>query len=399
MKWPEEIRSALRSRWDGQWRSWLGGGGEWPQRFALGAPSEAGARAQWEEFRDWIDAWRNFEEGQVTFGSRRWPALGAQEVPTHVSFESPMGIAAALGARETSLWDSAEARFEERLLAWPECEDALRRIAPWMGSASPADYARFVSVVDWLAENPDSGLWLRQLPIPGLDTKWVEVNTGALRQVLACRLGRDVGGPFPALAGLAVDSPRRRLRLLDPALRAELGGLEDITLGLDTLARLELPVRAVLVVENLQTALAFGDLPGTLLFVGGGFAVAELRVIPWLAKVPLLYWGDIDNAGFAILNMLRQDHPHARSVLMDELTFLRHKLLWSRDESRPGATLPSLTADELALYSKLGAGAYGPAVRLEQERIEWRWATERITEELANSAQPVPYEAPGKLVS
>lgn len=380
MKWPEDIRTALRSRWEGQWRSWLCGGGEWPQRFALGAPSEANARAQWDEFRDWIAAWRRFGEGQVTFAARRWPALGAQEVPTHVSFDSPPAVAAVLGARETSLWDSADGRFQERLESWPECEEALRRIAPWLGSASPEDYARFVSVVDWLTENPDSGLWLRQLPVPGLDTKWVEVNTGALRQVLACRLGRDVGAPFAALAGLAMDVPRRRIRVLDPALRSALGGLEDITLGLDALARLELPVRSVLVVENLQTALAFGDLPGTLLFVGGGFAVAELRVIPWLAQVPVLYWGDIDNAGFAILHTLRQAHPHTKSVLMDEETLLRHRALWSQDESRPGANLDSLDVEEKRVYGKLGAGVYGPAVRLEQERVDWRWATERLKE-------------------
>lgn len=380
MKWPEEIRTALRSRWEGQWRSWLGGGGEWPQRLALGAPSEANARAQWDEFRDWIAAWRKFGEGQVTFAARRWPALGAQDVPTHVSFDSPAAIAAVLGARETSLWASADGRFQERLESWPECEEALRRIAPWMGSASPEDYARFVSVVDWLTKNPESGLWLRQLPVPGLDTKWVEVNTGALRQVLPYRLGRDGSAPLAELTGLAVDLPRRRVRVLDPVLRSALGGLEDITLGLDALARLELPVQAVLVVENLQTALAFGDLPGTVVIVGGGFAVAELRLIPWLARVPILYWGDIDNAGFAILHTLRKGHPHTKSVLMDEETLLRHRALWSHDESRPGANLVSLHEEEKRVYENLGAGVYGPAVRLEQERVDWRWANERLRE-------------------
>lgn len=378
MKWPEEVRAALKARWDGQWRSWLGGGGEWPQRFALGAPSEAGARAQWEEFRDWIAAWRRFREGQVIFSARRWPALGAQEVPTHVSFDSPAAVAAALGANETSLWDIAGERFQERLKVWPDCEDALRRIAPWMGSAGQEDYARFVSVVDWVTSNPNSGLWLRQLPVPGLDTKWVEANTGALRPVLAARLGRDDRVPLAALAGLAVDRPRRRMRLLDPVLRSRLGGLADITLSLDTLAGLKLPVRAVLIVENLQTALAFGDLPGTVVLVGGGFAVAELREIQWLAEVPIVYWGDIDNAGFAILHTLRQGHPHAKSVLMDEETLLRHRALWSNDESRPGATLASLSEEEGLVYRKLSGGVYGPSVRLEQERVEWGWATDRI---------------------
>lgn len=378
MKWPEEIRSALRSRWDGQWRSWLGGGGEWPQRFALGAPSEAGARAQWEEFRDWVAAWRKFDGGKVLFASRRWPALGAQDVPTHVSFDSPGAVAVLLGARETKLWETAEGRFKERLEAWPECETALRRVADWMGSASQEDFGRFVSVVEWLTVNPNSGLWLRQLPVPGLHTKWIEVNIGPLRQILACRLGRDGSGSFADLAGLASDMPRRRVRILDPVLRSDLGGLADVTLGVDTLARLELPVRAAIVVENLQTALAFSDLPGTVLFVGGGFAVSELRLIPWLGGVSMLYWGDIDNAGFAILHSLRQAHPHVRSVLMDEETLLRHKDMWSHDESRPGASLASLSDAEAVVYARLGGGVYGSAVRLEQERVEWEWALARV---------------------
>lgn len=378
MKWPEEIRTALRARWEGQWRSWLGGGGEWPQRFALGTPTESNALAQWEAFRDWIAAWREFCGGQVIFASRRWPALGAQDVPTHVSFDGPASISTVLGARETSLWSVAAARFLERRAAWPESEQALRRIAHWMGSVGREDYERFVSVVDWLTANPNSGLWLRQLPVPGLCTKWVEANIGALRQVLACRLGRDVNGPFETLAGLAVDTPKRRIRILDPVVREALGSLDDITVSLDTLARLELPVRAVLVVENLQTALAFSDLPGTVLFVGGGFAVADLRRIPWLSRVPILYWGDIDNAGFAILHTLRQAHPHSTSVLMDEETLLRHRAMWSHDDSHPGATLTSLREEERTVYGKLGAGVYGPAVRLEQERVEWQWAMERV---------------------
>lgn len=387
MKWPEEIRTALRSRWDGQWRSWLYGGGEWPQRFALGAPNEASARAQWDEFREWVAAWRQFEEGQITFLARRWPALGAQEVPTHVSFDGPAAIAATLGAKERDLWHCAEVRCGERLKAWPDCEWELRRIADWMGSARPEDYARFVSVVDWLTANPKSGLWLRQLPVRGLDTKWVEANIGPLRHVLARRLGRDASGPFAELAGLATDAPRRRVRMLDPTLRSIIGGLEDITISLHALARLELPVRVALVVENQQTALAFSDMPGAMLFVGGGFAATELREVAWLQRVPVLYWGDIDNAGFAILHALRAHLPQVRSVLMDEETLLRHRPMWTGDDSRSGAVLSRLTPDEQDIYCKLGAAAWGPAVRLEQERIDWEWAVARVREAIDRAAE------------
>lgn len=379
MKWPDDIQPALRTRWDAQWRNWLGDGGEWPLRFALGAPTESTARAHWEHFGDWVCAWRAFPEGQVIFERRQWPALGTHEVPTHISFDGPEALASALGREESTLWNRASQRYQNLLAAWPECADALRRIAPWIGSAHEDDFSRFVSVVDWLNANPDSGLWLRQLPIPGVHSKWAEANMGPLKQILACRLGRDSSTPFLALAGLSSDPPRRRIRILDPQLRAELGGLGDITLSTDALARLSLPVQSALIVENLQTALAFPDLPGAILLFGAGFSVSELGTIPWLSEIPILYWGDIDNAGFSILNALRHVHPHATSILMDEETLLRHRALWSHDESLPGARLDLLRDEEKTVYTSLGAGTHGPSVRLEQERVDWEWAFHRLT--------------------
>lgn len=379
MKEPDAVRERLAVAWRRNWTSWLGGGGSWPLTVSLDPPIEAEARRHWPHFQAWLSKWNCPEwEGMVTFGSRAWSSLGPQDVPTHVILQTPEMVASALGAKERAHWETADTRWKECLVAWPECESALRRTADWLGSADEQDYQRFVSVVEWLTEHPNSSLWLRQIPVAGLDTKWVEVNIGRLRQVLACRLGREATGSFAALAGLATDEPRRRMRLLDPVLRESVGGLGDLTLSIAAISELDLPVRVVLVVENQQSALAFGDIPGAVVFVGGGFAVAELRGIHWLARAPVLYWGDIDNAGFSILHLLRSAVPEARSVLMDEETLLRHQDLWSHDDSKPGATLARLTEPEQAVYAKLGEGAFGPSVRLEQERIEWAWADERV---------------------
>lgn len=175
----------------------------------------------------------------------------------------------------------------------------MRRIAEWLGTASDQDYARFVSVVDWLFAHPTSGLRLRQIPVPGIHSKWVEVNTAPIGHMLATLRGVPVGVAFAELAGLTTDPPRRRIRLLDPELRERMGGLSDITLGLPELATLSLPLRGVLIVENLQTALAFGDIEGVLLLFGGGYSVSETSALSWMASVPIYYWGDIDNAGSA----------------------------------------------------------------------------------------------------
>lgn len=75
---------------------------------------------------------------------------------------------------------------------------------------------------------------------------------------------------------------------------------------------------------------------------------------------------------------MRAHHPQVQSLLMDEETLLRHRDLWSHDDSKPGSQLARLSIDEQRLYGRLGQGAFGPAIRLEQERIGWAWAMDRV---------------------
>ena len=42
-----------------------------------------------------------------------------------------------------------------------------------------------------------------------------------------------------------------------------------------------------------------------------------LEPLGWLTDLDLVYWGDIDTHGFAILNRLRHRFGNARSMLMD----------------------------------------------------------------------------------
>jgi hypothetical protein len=68
-----------------------------------------------------------------------------------------------------------------------------------------------------------------------------------------------------------------------------------------------------------------------------------------------------------------------KSVLMDEETLLAHRDAWVTEPSPSTAILTKLTARETALYKALGNDTYGSSVRLEQERINWDWALERLT--------------------
>jgi hypothetical protein len=141
------------------------------------------------------------------------------------------------------------------------------------------------------------------------------------------------------------------------------------------LAGLNLPVDRVYIVENLQTGLAFGDLPGSALILRMGYGVDVLARIPWISRAECVYWGDLDTHGLRILSRARALLPQVTSILMDEETLLAHESLWGEEpEQTSDVELPALTPVEQLLYRQLKQHHWGTNVRLEQERIPWEYA-------------------------
>jgi hypothetical protein len=85
----------------------------------------------------------------------------------------------------------------------------------------------------------------------------------------------------------------------------------------------------------------------------------------------LVYWGDIDTHGFAILDGLRSRHSGAISILMDDDTLFAHRTQWVREPAPIRRALPGLTSSEAVVYHGLVEDRYGSAVRLEQERVRF----------------------------
>jgi hypothetical protein len=112
---------------------------------------------------------------------------------------------------------------------------------------------------------------------------------------------------------------------------------------------------------------------------GKGFEVDRVGSLPWLADADVFYWGDVDTHGFAILDRLRAWLPEARSVLMDRETLTVHHERWVTEPTPTASRLTRLTPDERALYEDLISDRFAVNVRLEQDRIDWAWVTERLS--------------------
>jgi len=151
--------------------------------------------------------------------------------------------------------------------------------------------------------------------------------------------------------------------------------LSDLSAPWEQLAELDLPVSNVFIVENLQTGLAFDDLPGSVVIMQLGYGVDVLGSLPWVANARCVYWGDLDTHGFAILNRARSYLLELKSVLMDETTLRSHQDLWVEEKDQHAAeTLPLLTDPEQRVYQVIKRNTWGQNVRLEQERIAWEAA-------------------------
>lgn len=383
MRSPEQAVALLRGQWQRHAGDWLDGSGDWPLRVPLAVPGERQASARWTAFEAWRNAWKDWRGGEVSWVERRWPMLGCQPVPAALSLSDADALAELLG--ETARWQRARARFAAWVQRWPVLAAGLRRQYVLLADIDDTEFARLGNMLAWLQAHPASNLFVRQLPVTGLDSKWLETRISLLADWLRTLTELPPDADFWLASGLRREPDRLRLRVLDPALRERVGGLGDIHAPFDELAVLDLPVRHVFIVENKQTGLAFDDLPGAVVLMGRGYAVDRLHDLRWLQSADAVhYWGDLDTHGLAILGRLRGYLPQVQSLLMDEATLLAHRALWVPEPQPHRADLiEHLDAAEQMLYRDLRGDRWGVRVRLEQERIGWDVAWTRIASALA----------------
>ena len=355
----------------------MDGGGQWPLEFSLHCPSEEDAQLQPDVVRAWRAAWEAWNgPGNVTWGERRWRVLGVQRLPERLSFLNAEEVAAWNDDAER--WRRARVAFERLSSRWPALRGVLPRHFDRLAEYDDHDIDRLETVLTWIERNPRSNLYPRQLPVASVDTKWIDDKKGLLTDLVGAVCGSSHSdADFHDVCGLKRPPFLVRVRILDPDLCHVVGGLSDVTAPVHELATLAFhKIETVYIVENLQTGLCLGEVPGGVVIMGLGNSVGAVRHLPWVNTAPVVvYWGDIDTHGFAILNHVRRDLPRVVSMLMDEETLLAHRSLWTTEREQFSLTeLSCLSPTERHVYQQLKNDTWGPNVRLEQERIAWSYA-------------------------
>ncbi len=383
MRWttPTDLQAQVHKLWDRGLllASVAGGESVFPRRLALKGPDSRALGERFSEVRDWI-AGLGANEGlyRIEWRSVNHRVLGANRIPSAIWIDT---LEQALGL-------IGKHRAAERFAGMVErTRETRAELIPWLAKrplralALAEEWPQLLAIVDWLSKHPRPEVYLRQVDLPGVHTKLIEGHRGVLAEFFDLVLPEEaIDATHTGAFGFCrrygfLDKPARvRFRMLDPTVRLlPMASDQDITLTQAAFSSLAPPVTTVFITENEINFLAFPNVRDSMVIFGAGYGFANLIAAHWLQEKNILYWGDIDTHGFAILNQLRGFFPHTVSFLMDRETLLAHRQFWGSEPQPQTGDLLRLTTEEQALYDQLRQHTWGVSVRLEQEKIGFRY--------------------------
>lgn len=211
-----------------------------PLELRLRQPCVAAMGAQFDAVRQWI---RALEDGSravrgvgydIVWREVNHRQLGRNSVPDKVLLESDAQALRLIGRQADAR------RFDALAGAALELYPQLR---PWLARRALAVLAqanawpRMLAIVRWFLAHPRPQLYLRQLDIEGVDSKFIETRKGMLGEMLDQLLPPEaivhsaIGArQFESRYGLLNKPKLLRFRILDPSRR--IGCLSDISVPL-----------------------------------------------------------------------------------------------------------------------------------------------------------------------
>lgn len=373
-----DLRAQVLRRWDkGELLAELATPSDmFPLRLSLRGPTSSELSERFDEVRAWSAA---LQQG-LGAGCR----LVMRDVRHRVIGQNSLPGEAWVDTLDDAVRFSGKTRDARTFRAMLDATQLQPALLPWLrrqplrALALAEVWPRLLAVVAWLQSHPRPGVYLRQVDLPGIHSKFIEAQRGVLCELLDLTLPADAidtmasgAAQFARRYGFRDKPLRVRLRFLDPEHPAWVPGAEaDYTVSQQAFARLVPDAQRVFITENEINFLAFPPAAGSLVVFGAGYGFEAIARAAWLQQCGLHYWGDIDTHGFAILDQLRARFPHAQSFLMDHDTLLEHQAQWTLEPQPTQRDLPRLNEAERRVYDDLRwRRLRDEPLRLEQERI------------------------------
>jgi hypothetical protein len=380
---PDDIRFLLKRKWEnGQiLGATIRDESMFPMRIPLKHPTAGETGSRFDEVRRWIATLSAQCKTSTGIGfNLEWHEsshrqLGKNRLPVAAIIETEADALDIIGKRKQA--EQFKKLADATIHAFPELRVWLHKKPLKLLKHAP-DWPQLLLVLAWMSRHPRPGVYLRQLDLPGIHTKFIENHKSLLIELLDIVLPNDaidfhasgVRG-FEPRYGFRSKPAQIRLRLLEPG--TTLQGLTDLAVPATELASLKLPITTVFITENEINGLAFPCVEKSIVIFGLGYGLQILKQVEWLNDKAIYYWGDIDTHGFAMLNQIRQYFAGTRSLLMDRETLLAHRQFWGEESKPTSRDLGNLQPQESELYRKIVCNEYTKNLRLEQERIGFSW--------------------------
>lgn len=299
--------------------------------------------------------------------------LGTQDLPSRITFETADDYERFLQKKkEVADFRRDAARISEK---FPKLQHWIEKY-PQKVIENSEDWADIGKVLDYFLKNPQTQLYIRELPIE-VHTKFIEQHKIVIGELLNVVIEDYVNTnekDFEKRYNLRYDEPLVRIRLLDRTLATKFfNGMDDITIPVSQFLKLHIPITKAFVVENKVNFLTFPPVANSIVIWGKGYGVASIKESELLKSIDLIYWGDLDTQGFEILSQFRSYFAHVKSLLMDKATFDNYFEKESGTPSKISVKL-NLTTEEEELYQYIKVNNY----RLEQEKIPQRYVIEQL---------------------
>ncbi len=385
---PQQLRDKARRLYPKAIAAWLAGQEFFPRRIPadLSLPTDISAAV------DAVQSLREHAQSEraggyrIEWQSRRSRAFGQNEFPHEIHIDSMDDLCTMIG--ELPSWRSLQKDVAKIRRHLPGLEAWMQEPGRWRNLLEVSrDLDGLTALTEYFVANPRPDVFGRQIPIAA-SSKLLEKH----RRLLADWLDRLLPpaaidprydcGQFEPRYGLRYARPHFLIRALDPNLATRIGWpFSECSLPAETISKLPVTDANVFIVENKVNLLTMPSVHRGIVLGGLGNGVVQLTEIAWLHDRQVIYWGDLDAAGFEILSRLRGLLPDVRSLLMNPETLNACRDLASDHSSQVPKTELQLTPTEYAAYETI----CHEGVRIEQEHIPDQLVTTAIENVFADT--------------
>ncbi len=364
----------------------IAGDRPFPIAYSLKPPAEKAGMNDIPAFQRFIRSWKEYPFQQ--FVSRTdihyHHGLPGNDIPIRFTLNSLEDLMLALGKSPAAEISRFISRLKE--ISRVFCFDSYARFAEtgcMLWDLPQQNFSDLITVLGQLEHGMGKGrLYLRALPLKGIDTKFVENHEKLIWKILTvagknsgCRDLLEWLGVVPLPDGFV------SVELLDPDLLDYYHGIRSFRLPHDQLRLCELPGSRLLVVENLQSGYMMPPLRDTVMVFSTG------RNLDWAdgnwlkQKKEICYWGDLDFHGFLMLAEFRKRAGvKVNSLMMTTETVDAHRdqMVYVSEQpvSMEQEYLQFLTPKEIETLNYLMGGCQSDGTksesvnRLEQEKLD-----------------------------